>query len=125
MFFPIRTKLGVEDHVVGEFWKGSYSTLTSPALEQFALHNFDAFRNREGATAKFESLDDGIRLDIAISPLGTLFVNEITRIWDADSFSYISMETSPEISDRTSPRLWRPTIHPLRKKAKMTKLALP
>ncbi|KAM0800607.1 hypothetical protein BDR22DRAFT_241059 [Usnea florida] len=64
-----------------------YPELTSAALEQFALHIFDALRNREDATAKYESLDIGVRLDIAISPLGTFFVNEITRIWDADFFS--------------------------------------
>ena len=64
-----------------------YPELTGAALEQFALHTFDALRNRDDATAKYESLDIGVRLDIAISPLGTFFVNEITRIWDADFFS--------------------------------------
>lgn len=64
-----------------------YPNLTPVALEQFALHVFDALRNREDATTSFESLDVGVRLDIAISPLGTLFVNEITRNWDADFFS--------------------------------------
>ena len=76
--------------LAGQHWvkiQQKYPTLTPAALEQFALHIFDALRNREDATAKFESLDVGVRLDIAISPLGTLFVNEITRIWDADFFS--------------------------------------
>ena len=74
----------------GQHWvkiQRQYPTLTAAALDHFALHTFDALRNREDATANFESLDVGIRLDIAISPLGTLFVNEITRIWDADFFS--------------------------------------
>lgn len=76
--------------LAGHHWvqiRQKYPTLTQAALEQFALHIFDALRNREDATAKFESLDVGVRLDIAISPLGTFFVNEITRIWDADFFS--------------------------------------
>ena len=74
----------------GQHWveiQQKYSNLTPAALEQFALHIFDALRSREDATANFESLDVGVRLDIAISPLGTFFVNEITRIWDADFFS--------------------------------------
>ena len=74
----------------GQHWveiQQKYSNLTPAALEQFALHIFDALRSREDATAKFESLDVGVRLDIAISPFGTFFVNEITRIWDADFFS--------------------------------------
>ena len=76
--------------LAGPHWmkiQQKYPTLTPAALEQFALHVFDALRNREDAAAKFESLDVGVRLDIAISPLGSLFVNEITRIWDADFFS--------------------------------------
>ena len=74
----------------GHHWvkiQQKHSSLTPAILEQFALHIFDALRNREDAMAKFESLDVGVRLDIAISPLGSFFVNEITRIWDADYFS--------------------------------------
>lgn len=44
-----------------------YPTLTPAALDQSALHMFDALRNREDATANFRSLDAGVRLDIAMS----------------------------------------------------------
>ena len=64
-----------------------YPVLRLADLELFTLYIFDAFRNREDATEKFESLDVGVRLDIAISPRRTFFVNEITRTRDGDAWS--------------------------------------
>jgi hypothetical protein len=59
-------------------------------LEDFALYIFDALRNRPDWSNNYESLEIGVRLDIGISPAGgccRYFVNEITRIYEADFFA--------------------------------------
>jgi len=59
-------------------------------LEDFALYIFDALRNRPDWPSNYESLEIGVRLDIGISPVSgccRYFVNEITRIYEADFFT--------------------------------------
>jgi hypothetical protein len=59
-------------------------------LEDFTLHIFDALRNRPDWSSNYESLEIGVRLDIGISPASgccRYFVNEITRIYEADFFA--------------------------------------
>ena len=76
--------------LAGPHWEKTqriYPELRLADSEQFTVYIFDALRNREDATEKFESLDVGVRLDIAISPRRTFFVNEITRTWDGDAWS--------------------------------------
>ena len=76
--------------LAGPYWEKvqrTFPNLRLDALKSFALGIFDALRDREDGREKFESLDVGVRLDIAISPLGAFFVNEVTRLWDADFFS--------------------------------------
>jgi hypothetical protein len=59
-------------------------------LEEFAMYVFDALRNRSDWSTKYESLEVGVRLDIGVSLASgkrQYFVNEITRIYEADFFA--------------------------------------
>jgi hypothetical protein len=59
-------------------------------LEEFAMYVFDALRNRSDWSTKYESLEVGVRLDIGVSLASgkrQYFVNEITRIYEADVFA--------------------------------------
>jgi len=59
-------------------------------LEEFALYIFDALRNRPDWSTNYESLEIGVRVDIGVSLADRqrrYFVNEITRIYEADVFA--------------------------------------
>lgn len=59
-------------------------------LGDFALYIFNALRNRSDWSTKYESLEIGVRLDIGVSVASDercYFVNEITRIYEADFFA--------------------------------------
>ena len=56
-------------------------------LHEFALYIMSCLRDRYDWEEKFESLEVGVRLDIAISNDERFFVNEITRWYAADWFS--------------------------------------
>lgn len=59
-------------------------------LERFALYMFNALRNRSDWSTHYESLEIGVRLDIGVSLSSgerRYFVNEITRIYEADFFA--------------------------------------
>lgn len=59
-------------------------------LKNFALYIFNALRNRSDWSTKYESLEIGVRLDIGVSAASDercYFVNEITRIYEADFFA--------------------------------------
>jgi hypothetical protein len=59
-------------------------------LEDFAVYVFDALRNRSDWSTRYESLEVGVRLDVGVSLNGghrQYFVNEITRIYEADIFA--------------------------------------
>jgi hypothetical protein len=59
-------------------------------LEDFALYVFNALRNRRDWSRDYESLEIGVRLDIGMSLASgrcRYFVNEITRIYEADFFA--------------------------------------
>jgi hypothetical protein len=67
-----------------------HNSIDLKELEDFALHVFNALRNRLDWSSNYESLEIGVRLDIGISPaIGycRYFVNEITRIYEADFFA--------------------------------------
>jgi len=66
-----------------------YNSVDLKELEEFALYIFNALRNRPD-WSNYESLEIGVRLDIGISPVSgccRYFVNEITRIYEADFFA--------------------------------------
>ena len=59
-------------------------------LEEFAIYVFNALRNRSDWSTRYESLEVGVRLDVGVSLAGShrqYFVNEITRIYEADIFA--------------------------------------
>lgn len=59
-------------------------------LKRFALYVFEALRRRPDWLANFESLEVGARVDVGISMMDDschYFVNEITRIYEADFFA--------------------------------------
>jgi hypothetical protein len=59
-------------------------------LEDFALYIFDALRNRPDWSSNYECLEISVRLYIGISPASgcyRYFVNEVTRIYEADFFA--------------------------------------
>jgi hypothetical protein len=67
-----------------------HNSIDLKELEDFALFIFDALRNRPDWSSNYESLEIGVRLDIGISPASgccRYFVNEITRIYEADFFA--------------------------------------
>jgi hypothetical protein len=67
-----------------------HNSIDLKELEDFALYIFDALRNRPDWSSNYESLEIGVRLDIGISPASGCchyFVNEITRIYEADFFA--------------------------------------
>ena len=63
--------------------------LTEQDLRTFSLDVYEKLRARLDWMEHFESLEIGVRLDIAISPAPekSFFVSEITRFWFADFFS--------------------------------------
>lgn len=59
-------------------------------LEEFALYIFNALRSRSDWSTKYESLEIGVRLDVGVSLASgqrQYFVNEVTRIYEADIFA--------------------------------------
>jgi hypothetical protein len=58
-------------------------------LKHFAMNTFNSLRARHDWEKSFESLEVGVRLDIAITPNipRSFFVNEITRWYEAAFFS--------------------------------------
>jgi hypothetical protein len=59
-------------------------------LEDFAMYIFNALRDRSDWSTKYESLEIGVRLDVGVSLASgqrQYFVNEITRIYEADIFA--------------------------------------
>ena len=63
------------------------SKLSYQDLHEFALYIMFCLRDRHDWEENFESLEVGVRLDVAISNDGRFFVNEITRWYAADFFS--------------------------------------
>ncbi|KFY31515.1 hypothetical protein V493_01044 [Pseudogymnoascus sp. VKM F-4281 (FW-2241)] len=65
------------------------SRLRLEGLKQFAMKTFNGLRARDDWKEAFESLEVGVRLDVAISPNlpESFFVNEITRWYEAAFFS--------------------------------------
>ncbi|KFY41494.1 hypothetical protein V494_02958 [Pseudogymnoascus sp. VKM F-4513 (FW-928)] len=65
------------------------SRLRLEGLKQFAIKTFNDLRARDDWKETFESLEVGVRLDVAISPnlAESFFVNEITRWYEAAFFS--------------------------------------
>jgi len=74
-------------------WRGGsheYNVYDLRELEEFALYNFDALRNRPDWSTNYESLEIGVRVDVGVSLADRqrrYFVNEITRIYEADVFA--------------------------------------
>jgi hypothetical protein len=74
-------------------WSGGYTTYNKVDLHElkgFALHVFHALRDRPDWDTNFESLEIGARIDIGVSMPGGVcryFVNEITRLYEADFFA--------------------------------------
>jgi hypothetical protein len=73
-------------------WNGpsAYNSNDLTELEEFAMYVFDALRNRSDWSTKYESLEVGVRLDVGVSLASgqrQYFVNEITRIYEADFFA--------------------------------------
>lgn len=59
-------------------------------LKRFALYVFSALRDRSDWSTNFESLEVGARVDVGIATVGKVcryFVNEVTRIYEADYFA--------------------------------------
>jgi hypothetical protein len=68
----------------------TYNKVDLHELKGFALHIFHALRDRPDWHANFESLEIGARVDIGVTKMGDVcryFVNEITRIYEADFFA--------------------------------------
>jgi hypothetical protein len=74
-------------------WRGKTqerSSVDFKELQDFALYVFDALRDRPDWSRNYESLEIGVRLDIGMSLASgrcSYFVNEITRIYEADFFA--------------------------------------
>lgn len=67
-----------------------YNSNDVKELEEFAMYFFDALRNRPDWSTNYESLEVGVRVDVGVSLTGAqrqYFVNEITRIYEADMFA--------------------------------------
>jgi hypothetical protein len=59
-------------------------------LEEFAIYVFNALRNMADWSTTYQSLEVGVRLDVGVSLASgkrQYFVNEITRIYEADVFA--------------------------------------
>ena len=68
----------------------TYREIDLQELKKFAVHVFDALRNRPDWSTNFESLEIGARVDGGVTMVGDAcryFVNEITRIYEADFFA--------------------------------------
>lgn len=68
----------------------TYREIDLQELKKFAVHVFDALRNRPDWSTNFESLEIGARVDVGVTTVGDAcryFVNEITRIYEADFFA--------------------------------------
>lgn len=74
-------------------WSGrphTYSETNIQELKMFALYVFNALRGRADWSTNFESLEVGARVDVGVTILGGschYFVNEVTRIYEADYFA--------------------------------------
>jgi len=74
-------------------WSGQPTTYTQidiQELKMFALYVFDNLRNRPDWSKNFESLEIGARVDVGVTIVGEscrYFVNEVTRIYEADFFA--------------------------------------
>lgn len=74
-------------------WSGEHQEHNSQDIEElcnFATYIFDALRDRADWSTSFRSLEVGVRLDIGVSVDSGMrqhFVNEITRIYEADFFA--------------------------------------
>lgn len=69
---------------------GAYSKIDLQELKKFALYVFEALRDRPDWSTNFESLEVGARVDASVSTTGgscRFFVNEVTRIYEADFFA--------------------------------------
>lgn len=69
---------------------GAYSKIDFQELRKFALYVFEALRNRPDWSTNFESLEVGARVDVGIKTMDgscRFFVNEVTRIYEADFFA--------------------------------------
>lgn len=68
----------------------TYGKVNIQELKRFALYVFEALRKRPDWSTNFESLEVGARVDVGVSLMGDschYFVNEITRIYEADVFA--------------------------------------
>lgn len=74
-------------------WSGrpdTYGKVDLEELKGFALYVFGALRNRPDWSTNFESLEIGARIDVGITLVNEscrFFVNEVTRIYEADFFA--------------------------------------
>ena len=74
-------------------WSGkpnTYGEVDLDELKRFALYVFNALRNRPDWSTNFESLEIGARIDVGITTVDEscrYFVNEVTRIYEADFFA--------------------------------------
>jgi hypothetical protein len=74
-------------------WSGkpnTYGDIDLQELKRFALYVFGALRDRADWSTNFESLEIGARMDVGITTVGEscrYFVNEVTRIYEADFFA--------------------------------------
>ena len=74
-------------------WSGrpdTYGKVDLEELKRFALYVFGALRNRPDWSTNFESLEIGARIDVGIISVDgscRYFVNEVTRIYEAEFFA--------------------------------------
>jgi hypothetical protein len=79
-------------HPNSAWWRKpqGHNSVDLKELEGFALYMFNALRKRPDWSSSYESLEIGVRLDIGIFPASgccRYFVNETTRIYEADFFA--------------------------------------
>lgn len=68
----------------------TYAEADLQELKRFALYVFGALRDRPDWSTNFESLEIGARMDVGVTTMRGLcqfFVNEVTRIFEADFFA--------------------------------------
>lgn len=69
---------------------GTSGKIDLDELREFALYVFEALRSRSNWSTSFESLEVGARVDVGVALLDSVpkyFVNEVTRIYEADFFA--------------------------------------
>lgn len=76
----------------GSSWRGKSNAckIDPQELREFALYVFDALRSVSDWSTGFESLEVGARVDVGVTIIGGVaqyFVNEVTRIYEADCFA--------------------------------------